>query len=86
MSGHLITIGSGGAVRFIHDDELLEALEGIGPATITRASTVEPAARGGWEADLGVSGGPVLTSKTRRGALEAEVAWLRENLFGGESE
>ncbi len=88
MSEHLITIGDGGKLTFIHDDQLFGALEEIGPASIRRASNVEPAAGGGWEADCGVTiaggqPGPVLGPfKTRGEALAAEVAWLNKNLLG----
>lgn len=87
MNGHLIKIGNGGAVSFIHDDRLFAALAEIGTATIKRASTVEPAAAGGWEADMRPTtgeGGPVLGPFATRGAaLAAEVEWLQANVFGG---
>lgn len=83
MAEQLITIGPGGVLRFIYDDSLAGALAHIGQTTIKRASAVEPAPGGGWEADLGVSGGPVLAGfATRAAALAAEVEWLNRNLLG----
>ncbi len=49
----------GGRVEFIYDDALVAVLE-AGAATVVRASHVEPAPGGGWLADMGPSGGPVL--------------------------
>lgn len=88
MQTHLIKIGDGGAVSFIHDDQLFAALSEIGPASIKRASHVEPAAAGGgWESDMRPTAGeagPVLGPFATRGeALAAEVGWLNENIFGG---
>lgn len=51
------------------------------PLSITRASQVEPGPEGGWTADMGPVGGPVLGAFPRRAdALEAEQAWLRQEL------
>jgi len=76
---HTLSFDDDGNARFIYSDEIAFMLE-EGDATVTRASHVEPAARGGWEADMGPSDGPVLGPfKLRSEALDAEVAWLREN-------
>lgn len=73
-----VTIEAGRA-QFIYTDDLAELLT-LGEATVTRASHVEPALGGGWTADMGPSGGPVLGPFALRAeALDAEVAWLREH-------
>lgn len=83
MTEQVVTVNEQGDLQFIYADELLElAAEGI--ASTKRASHVEPAPGGGWYADLGPVGGPVLTGfVTRAEALAAEVAWLREHVLGG---
>ena len=59
--------------------ELIDA-EAIGPASVVRASHVEPAVGGGWTADLSPSGGPVLGPfPLRSAALAAEAEWLVRN-------
>jgi hypothetical protein len=64
-----------GVVRAIYGEEI--ALGALGPATITRASAVEPTPEGQWLADLAPVGGPVLGPFTRRSdALAAERTWL----------
>lgn len=81
-----IIIGPDGNASFIYADSLAELL-GEGQAQIERASHVEPASSGGWLADMGPSGGPVLMAGDGKGfalrqdALDAEVAWLNENVF-----
>lgn len=70
----------GGGVEFVYADDLA-ALFADGDMTVVRASHVEPRAGGGWEADLGPVGGPVLGPfPTRGAALVAEAEWLRERL------
>ena len=82
-------LGDDGAVRFVHSDEavaLCDAIGGVRPADITRASHVEPG-EGGWYADMRPSLPPGLTPpmsdwmlgpfKTRADALAAEREWLR---------
>ena len=69
-----------GTARAIYSDEAAPVMEAIGTVTTRRASHVEPLPGGGWGADLGPVGGPVLGAyRTRREALEAEVRWLEEN-------
>lgn len=73
-----IVIGRDGRLRFMYDDRLLSLAE-QGLCTTRRASHVEPCS-GGWQADLGPVGGPVLGPFRERGkALEAERDWLFEN-------
>jgi hypothetical protein len=69
---------SGGRVRAIYNDALAPLLT-EGDFTVTRASHVEPAP-GGWTADMGPVGGPVLGPfALRETALAAETDWLRTN-------
>ena len=70
-----------GKLTFIHNDDVFDALKNLGPATTTRASHVEPAT-GGWTADMGPVGGPVLGPFARRDiALSEEVKHLEGILF-----
>jgi len=69
----------GGTLRFVYDDALASLLT-LGPATVTRASHVDPAPAGGWTADMAPSGGALLGPFTLRAdALAAERAWLRQH-------
>ncbi len=71
-----------GTVEFLYEDDL-RALLDLGPATITRASHVEPTPEGRWTADLSPRGGPLLGPFTlRQEALDAERAWLEAQLLG----
>jgi hypothetical protein len=71
-----------GSVEFLYEDGLRPLFE-LGPATITRASHVEPTPDGRWTADLSPCAGPVLGPFTlRQGALDAERAWLELHLLG----
>jgi hypothetical protein len=66
-----------GRITAIYNDALT-ALREMGVAETKRASHVEPDGNT-WYADLSPVGGPLLTGfKTRKEALEAEVAYLRE--------
>lgn len=74
-------------MQFIHDDALGGLLQ-QGKATISRASHVEPGdpAKGQnplqWYADMAPSSGPVLGPfETRQSALDAEVAWINQNVL-----
>jgi hypothetical protein len=81
MEEILIKISPDGELSFIYDDRLASLLD-EGDAHTHRASNVEPAEGGGWTADMGPSGGPVLGPfRLREEALAAEVAWLKEHLF-----
>lgn len=75
-----IIVSKTGEIRFIHDDDLLEAFKETGIVTTRRASQVEPTAGGQWTADLRAVNGPVLGPFQRRdAALQEEVNWLRQN-------
>lgn len=75
----MIKIHPDGRITFIWSDHLAP-LRSIGQTTIRRASTVEPNEDGRWEADLSLSGGPVLGPFShRRDAIAAEIEWLRAN-------
>jgi hypothetical protein len=78
---HQIIVEPDGAVRHIYADELLP-LADEGTAVTRRASNVEPDVAGGWTADMSPSGSPTILRgfRTRREALEAEVAWLKGHL------
>lgn len=75
---HTIAVQSDGSLQFIWTDELAELVT-LGTAEITRASHVEPFGTE-WRADMGPSGGPVLSGFVKRSdAIDAEVAWLKQN-------
>ena len=77
-----IIIEPGGTARCIYTEEI--DLAAIGSPTITRASHVEPAEQGGWQADLSPVDGPVLSGFAHRSeALAAEHAWLDANWLSG---
>ena len=79
MSEEIQIVISGDRLRFIHQDDLAEAMQ-VGNATTFRASYVEPG-EDGWNVDLRPVNGPVLGPFTRRDtALQAEAKWLCENL------
>ena len=76
MTEHRLTIRDGGLV-FIYADAV-RALLDEGPASIARASHVEPTGDHRWTADMGPVGGPVLGPfPDRATALAAEGAWLQ---------
>ena len=76
-----ISVRPDGELAFIYDDALLSLMD-MGRPQIRRASHVEPAPGGGWQADLSPVGGPMLGPfRLRAGALEAEAVWLREHLL-----
>lgn len=80
-----VRVNADGTLAFVWDDELAELLE-LGPATVTRASHVEPTADGQWTADLAPMGGPVLGPfRLRREALAAEVSEVESQLFRTDS-
>lgn len=79
----LIKVDIEGVMSFIYSDDMVD-LSKEGRATITRASHVEPSGDGKWHADMSPVGGPVLSGfDLRKDALEAEISYLKGNLFGG---
>lgn len=76
-----VTIDANGRASMVYDDALVPVLKALGgEVTVERASHVEPAPGGGWTADMGPSGGPVLGPfPLREQALAAEREWLSEN-------
>lgn len=74
----IIVVGPDG-IKFIHDDNLMAALKGLGPARTKRASHVEPEGEN-WTADMAPVGGPRLGPYATRGeALAAEFRYLVEH-------
>jgi hypothetical protein len=68
-------------MSFIYDDRLAGLCE-EGDSVTQRASHVEPADGGGWTADMSPVNGPVLGPfRLREEALDAEVEWLRKEMF-----
>lgn len=79
MKNYELTIESGGRIRLIYDDEMIDLIK-EGESIIRRASTVEPDNNGGWIVDLSMSSGPKIGPFDRReDALKAETDWLKEN-------
>ena len=76
-----LTIDTEGNCRALYSEEF--DLVALGPATITRASHVEPVAAGcGWVADMSPVAGPLLGPFAKRSeALRAEVAWIERNVL-----
>lgn len=73
-----LLITSSGSIRCVYDEAF--DLTALGTPSIRRASQVEPDADGGWTADLGPVGGPVLGPYPRRSeALAAELGWLQRH-------
>jgi hypothetical protein len=78
---HVISVDEEGDLVYIYDDDLADAFPGA-VKTVARASHVEPAEDGTWTADMQPVGGGVLAGYAlRKEALEAEVAWLEENVL-----
>lgn len=82
MQALTVKVDIEGTMHFIWSDELVELLE-AGRGEVRRASHVEPTTGGLWGADLSPVDGPLLGPfRTRREALDAEVAWLKTNYIG----
>lgn len=79
-NGTLLVIEPNGDMRFIYDDGLAELLD-AGEVVIERASHVEPAVSGGWEAEMIHSGEVLGPFDLRSQALAAEVVDLEEFLI-----
>lgn len=79
-----LVVEANGDVAAVYDDALVPTLSALGPSVVERASHVEPSPHGGWTADMGPVGGPVLgwsiPYATRAAALAAERDWLRAHL------
>jgi hypothetical protein len=70
-----LVVAADGVARCIYDEAM--DLRELGALKITRASHVEPDAKGCWCADMGPSGGPVLGPfRSRSEALGGEREWL----------
>jgi hypothetical protein len=81
MDAEFDIVIDGPRLRFVYDDALATLLD-LGRAEVRRASHVEPAAGGGWTADMGPVDGPVLGPFRLRGeALAAERRWLADHGF-----
>lgn len=82
MPDYLISANENGDLVFIHDDDLVELLSGLGPTVTTRASHVEPGPDGKWYADMSPVSGPQLGPfDRRREAIDEEVEWIKENVL-----
>lgn len=80
MTEHFISADENGNLIFIYNDDVAEALSGLGAISTTRASHVEPGSDGKWHADMSPVNGPALGPFDRRQtALDTEVEWLQEN-------
>jgi len=78
----VIDIAPDGTAQCIYDDDFADFIRALGNVTITRASHVEPTAKGEWEADMSPVNGPVLGPFKLRGeALDAEREWLLMNVI-----
>jgi hypothetical protein len=76
-----LKISRDGKIRGIYSDALANLMK-HGKSTVTRVSHVEPSGSG-WAADMAPVGGPILGPfALRQEALDAEVDWLRANIFG----
>lgn len=80
-----VIVGADGTIQLVHDDDVVDVLLGeVAEVETFRASHVEPAGGGAWQADLGPVGGPLLGPFMRRSeALAAEVAWLAGRMAEG---
>lgn len=75
-----IVIGTNGNAQCVYAEAI--PIQSLGKLDIQRASHVEPNNHGEWIADMSPLKGPLLGPYTNRSkALEAEVAWIRRNLF-----
>lgn len=75
-----IKISTNGTITYIYDD-LLAGLLKHGDAKIERVSNVEPC-EGGWGATMVEDGTFLGPYALRKDALEAEVKYLEQKLFG----
>ncbi len=76
-----LLVDSHGGIRCLYGESI--DLNALGRVTIQRVSSVEPDNTGRWWADLKIMGGPRLGPYVRKSeALEAEIAWIEQRLFG----
>ena len=81
ITEHTIRFDDHGVMHAVYADDLAPVFQAIGTVTVRRVSHVEPAAGGGWTADMSPVAGPVLGPYALRAeALEAERQWLSEHL------
>ena len=79
-----LVIGPTGQLRCVYAETI--ELTSLGPASIRRASHVEPDADGRWFVDLSPVGGPCLGPFEQRSlALTAEERWLEKHWLVGHS-
>jgi len=76
----LIPLEPDDPITFIYSDDLAD-LCNEGEATIERVSNVEPC-EGGWEARI-IDGPTLGPFRLRQQALDAEIEYLEEKIFGG---
>jgi hypothetical protein len=75
-------ISEGGSLTTIYSDQFASLYAEVGSLSVSRASHVEPDGHGQWIADMAPVGGPMLGPfALRQTALDAEVAWLNDNIF-----
>jgi len=75
----VVSIDQSGDVKFVHDDEIFQAI-GVG-GVIERASHVEPEGDQ-WTVDLTPVNGPVVRGFSKRSvALAWEKKWIEENVI-----
>ena len=78
MSVISVMIDARGELRMIYDDRV--DFRDLGRLLISRASHVEPDAKGHWIADLNPVNGPILGPfEKRTEALDAEQQWIEQN-------
>jgi len=76
MTSCSIKIHPDGRLEFLYDDHLRPFLD-LGPASITRASHIEPTFAHEWIADMSPLHGPQLGPfLSRSAALDAERDWI----------
>lgn len=77
-----VVVAEDGALRFVHDDAVLDTLGVVGDVYVARASHVEPEREGTriwWVADLRPVGGPIGRFMSRAAALAWEKEWIESS-------
>jgi hypothetical protein len=75
-----LIIRADGTAEWIYRDDLAQLMETMGECKIERASNVEPARGGGWEARMTDNGFVLGPFPLRSQALAAEVAYIEQRL------